>query len=400
MKKKISLLIIVFGIISSGLLMANTIKGGGGNFFERMVEVLELTETQKTQIAPIVEKYQAEAEVLHEKEYADRYEKRAAMHSLMEKAKAEIEPFLTEEQKTKAAEMRGRRGHGHRGHHGHGFKGNEELKEEMKAYAQKEILPIAREERRKLDAVISAEDQQKIAEMRTKFKAHKEAHKAKKMEMMESGELKGKGSCEGKPRGDRACGMDETTKAEHKALKEEGKALLDKYEADIKPLFEGMIQTNGEKWKADMKAIVEKHEPEMAERFDKHDGKEGRHGKGFHKPFGKLLHPIKFLMLDPDGNDFEDSAETMPNKGVDRQFEVFPNPASDKTTVKYEVLESGNVSIGVYSRTGKLVKSAFDQYQQAGKYSVEVDLSNLDDKMYIIRINDASGQLSESLMMK
>lgn len=394
MKKKIGLLIIVLGIVSSGLLMANTVKGGGG-FFNRIVEALELTETQKTQILPIVEKYKVEAEGIHEKEYEDRSEKRAAMHSLMEKAKAEIEPFLTEEQKAKAAEMKGRRGH--RGHHGHGFKGNEQLKEEMKAYAQKNILPIAIVERQKLEAVISVEDQQKIVEMRAKFKAHKAAHKAKKMEMMESGEWKGKGQCEGRKKGDKACGMTETEKTEFKALKEEGHVLLEKYKENIKPLLERMIQTNGDKWKADMKAIVEKHEPEMAERFDNFGEKGGKEGKGFHKPFGKFLHPMKFLMIDPNANDFDKMDSS---KGISRQFELFPNPASDRTTVNYEVLESGNVSIGVYGRTGKLVKKVFDQYQEAGKHKLEIDLSNLDDKMYIIRINDVNGQVSESLMIK
>ena len=388
MKSKIKVLMLVIGLVSTSLLMANVNKGGFG-MFEKMAEVLELTETQKTQIAPIVEKYKAQAEALRGQEFEDRSEKHAAMKNIMEAAKTEITPFLTTEQVEKLAELKGR--HGRRGHHGK-HRGNKELKQEMKAYFKSEILPIAKVKRQELDAVISQEDQQKIEKIRTKLNAEKAAHKAQKeahrAERKEGikGQAKGEGrtgQCEGKGKG-HCKGKSEA----YRAIKEEGKVLLDKYKGDIEPLLEGMKAEHGETWKTGMRAIVEKHEPEMSEHFDKF-GKKG---------FGRHLKPFAFLMLDPNNNEWEDLEENpTPNK---RAINVFPNPAVNNTTVEYEVTKAGMVNIGVYNRKGDLIKNVFEQNQQPGQYSVEVDLNNLDDQMYIIRVTDATGQVSKTVMKR
>lgn len=381
MKKRIIITLLL--VMIAGTTIASGIKNGGFGMFNKIATELNLTEEQKTQIEPIVEKYKEKAKALKDNSEGDRKAKHEAMKALFEEAKTEIFPLLTAEQiaKVKEFEEKKRARHGKRG----------EIKEAVKAYADKEVKPVLKDQRIKLESKLSAEDKQTIDALRIKVKEQKKACK-------ESGDCKGKDrkskgelgerrgqnengeAREGRRRGKHGHHLDEETR-------EAVETLVKKYETDITPLLSEVKTTHGAQWSEDIKAIVLSVDPEMAEHMERH-GKDGIKNRWERK----FLHPGKFLMMDP----YKVTENTM----VSRTISLYPNPAQNRTNIKYEVLKEGEVQIGIYNRGGDLVKTVFTQFQQPGSYNVEADLNGLADKMYIISVTDASGKVSEQLLMQ
>lgn len=89
-------------------------KQGPGGQVERILKLKEklgLTEDQVTQIKKIAEDTRAAMKALHEKE-GDRESKKGEVRKIMEGAKAKMDAVLTAEQKAKLAEMRKNRPEG------------------------------------------------------------------------------------------------------------------------------------------------------------------------------------------------------------------------------------------------------------------------------------------------
>ncbi|GJQ42273.1 MAG: T9SS type A sorting domain-containing protein [Ignavibacteriota bacterium] len=65
----------------------------------------------------------------------------------------------------------------------------------------------------------------------------------------------------------------------------------------------------------------------------------------------------------------------------------YPNPFNPTTTIKYQLPESGNVSIKVYDILGNEVANLVDGYMETGKYEVDFNASSLASGVYIYRLN-------------
>jgi len=84
-------------------------------------------------------------------------------------------------------------------------------------------------------------------------------------------------------------------------------------------------------------------------------------------------------------------------EGVDFQTEkatneqianAFPNPFTDRLTLRYQVSNPGPVSIAIYDVTGRLVqKSLTQKYHDAGAHEFQVDASALTKGNYIFIID-------------
>jgi hypothetical protein len=61
-----------------------------------------------------------------------------------------------------------------------------------------------------------------------------------------------------------------------------------------------------------------------------------------------------------------------------------PNPASDKTSIEFELAETSAVRLAIYSSQGMLMKSLLDgrQVLQAGRYAVDVATHDLATGVY------------------
>lgn len=80
---------------------------------------------------------------------------------------------------------------------------------------------------------------------------------------------------------------------------------------------------------------------------------------------------------------------------VSNEVKLSPNPAGEYTNVSYELTESSDVEISVYSLSGSLVKTVKFSLQPAGKYTETITLSDLSSGTYVMKLN-AEGKVSSS----
>lgn len=101
---------------------------------------------------------------------------------------------------------------------------------------------------------------------------------------------------------------------------------------------------------------------------------------------GKYSYRLK--MIDNDGT-FEYSKVVEAEISAPTEYTLsqnYPNPFNPTTKIDYSIPEATNVKILIYSVTGELVSELVNEYQSAGKYTVEFDASNLASGTYIYRI--------------
>lgn len=368
---------------------------------QKIQEKLELSDEQVSQIKPILENFREQMHALRSDENVE--DKRAAGKEIMEAQKEELAKILSEEQMGQLHEimMHRRRGHHRGGHHAFKHERNEDLHKALKEYFSKNIMPVVKVQRTELDKSISSTDQDRINEIRAELKdLHPKGkdgwrgHRGGDCDKDREGD---RGDYHEGDRGDHhhgdrdrngRCGEGSENRAEIKSLMKEVKALGVKYESEIKNSLEP-IGAKKENWMKDISEIIKENiSPEEAERVEHIQ----------ERAAGKMLKWIagkKYLLLDP--NDKEDV------KDVDvqaRNLNVFPNPSKGFNTFEFEVLESGNVEIGIYNQQGKLMKTVMNEYKEAGKHSVEVSLEGLNEDVYFYQIVDQKGDESQRFMVK
>jgi len=96
---------------------------------------------------------------------------------------------------------------------------------------------------------------------------------------------------------------------------------------------------------------------------------------------------VHFLLLDAE-NTSDNSQLT------NRTMEVMPNPSNSNNTLKYEVVTSGKVKIEILDKEGFIVKTILDATKEAGTYSLNVNVSDLDKNLYFYKITDNAGTQS------
>lgn len=65
----------------------------------------------------------------------------------------------------------------------------------------------------------------------------------------------------------------------------------------------------------------------------------------------------------------------------------FPNPFNGNTVITYTLKESGLVNVLLFNSLGQRIKTIVEKYSEKGKYSVEVNLSDLESGVYFYQIN-------------
>jgi len=74
------------------------------------------------------------------------------------------------------------------------------------------------------------------------------------------------------------------------------------------------------------------------------------------------------------------------NPVVYELMQNYPNPFNPSTTIKYQIPESGNVSLKVYDILGGEVMTLVNEEQVAGKYEINFDASKFASGVYLYRI--------------
>lgn len=68
------------------------------------------------------------------------------------------------------------------------------------------------------------------------------------------------------------------------------------------------------------------------------------------------------------------------------EISISPNPVRNEGKVLYEIFENTNASLAVYDANGKLVNNIFEGYVSAGTYTEIIDVTQLPNGAYIIRL--------------
>jgi hypothetical protein len=67
-------------------------------------------------------------------------------------------------------------------------------------------------------------------------------------------------------------------------------------------------------------------------------------------------------------------------------YQNFPNPANPVTVLRYDIPDQAGVTLTLYNLLGQQVRELVKSEQPAGRYEVEVDMSNLPSGVYIYRL--------------
>ncbi len=360
----------------------------------RMTEELGLSDDQQAQVKAL---HLAFAQKMKNREERPSQEEMKALH---EAQKAAIAKVLTPEQLTKweaqKTENRERRAEN--------IEKRAALHDELRAYHEQNIQPVMTEQRLKLDAKITPEDQKTIASLRSQIATARE-NRQKEAEEKGFGKDKGNKARPGKkegfegrmpfPGGPRhgfgPARLDEKSR-------DQAKKLVETYSADIDVLF-AEIADQREQWEKDIKAIHEKYKPENPD-FDG-PGPEGRgflgkkgeetaeNGQNERTDRRDFHKKLTFLLMPATGD------EPVTAAPFERKINVFPNPAGAVQNIEFEVLKAGKVLVEIVDRQGNVVQTAFTGEMPAGMNKLEINTSDLKGQMYFYRITDASGVSSK-----
>jgi len=89
----------------------------------------------------------------------------------------------------------------------------------------------------------------------------------------------------------------------------------------------------------------------------------------------------------PDIGAYEYSTPTgISQKKISFALNVFPNPCSNKVMIRYNLMETGEVTLTAYDINGRKIKSIFKGSQQIGIHTIVWDTSNQSQGIYLIKV--------------
>jgi len=77
----------------------------------------------------------------------------------------------------------------------------------------------------------------------------------------------------------------------------------------------------------------------------------------------------------------------------------YPNPFNPVTTIRYSLDKTSDISITVYSLTGKLVETLYTGNKSAGEYSITWDASHLASGVYFYKLVSGSDVMTRKMML-
>lgn len=88
---------------------------------------------------------------------------------------------------------------------------------------------------------------------------------------------------------------------------------------------------------------------------------------------------------------------------VPNQFtlsEAYPNPFNPSTTIKFNLVQAGKVSLKVYNVMGQLVKTVVDnEFRSNGESEVQVRMDNLTSGVYFYTLTQGNNSVSKKMML-
>lgn len=79
---------------------------------------------------------------------------------------------------------------------------------------------------------------------------------------------------------------------------------------------------------------------------------------------------------------------------------VLGNPASDQATLHFGIRQAGDIHLGLYDVSGRLVRAIADRHAQGVVDNVDVDLSDLSAGVYFARLNANGASISRKIVIE
>ena len=77
----------------------------------------------------------------------------------------------------------------------------------------------------------------------------------------------------------------------------------------------------------------------------------------------------------------------------------YPNPFNPTTTIRYDLSNSADVTVEVFNMLGQRVTTLVNEYQNAGRYEVRFNASNLASGIYTVQVRSSSFAKSHKMML-
>jgi len=88
--------------------------------------------------------------------------------------------------------------------------------------------------------------------------------------------------------------------------------------------------------------------------------------------------------------------------GTPNEFNLsqnYPNPFNPTTNIKFDIPNSGNVSLKVYNELGKEVNNLINSYRSAGKYEINFDATNLSSGIYFYKLETGDFTATKKMLL-
>jgi len=80
-------------------------------------------------------------------------------------------------------------------------------------------------------------------------------------------------------------------------------------------------------------------------------------------------------------------------------YQNYPNPFNSTTTIQYNVPETGHIKLAIFNTNGQLIKILLDSQQDAGRYTISWDGSDVASGLYFIRMQAGNFEMTRKCLL-
>lgn len=347
---------------------------------ERLLQQLDLTEQQRTQLRTLRTEQRAKLEAFRGREFDSPEARHTAMRQLRREGRTALEAILTDTQREQLRELHEQR----RAERPEVDK--RALRQDVKSYRQENIRPVMREQRAQLEPLLSDADKAIIESLRPKAEAAKRELRAGMRDLRNS---RGPGQ---RPDRSQVRARREALEAKYADEIEQVQALVDKYDSDIERLLEEVADQQ-EDWKQDLHGIFQEHAGQHRPRRESRiEGGGARKGpRGHRHPGMQRLHKAHFLLMRP--------APAPGTTGAASALGISPNPVTNQLQLRYTLAADGPVRIALQNAEGKQLRILLSEYQNAGSQRATFDVSELTVGIYYLQVQEGDELRTERFVV-
>ncbi|MEA3480123.1 MAG: T9SS type A sorting domain-containing protein, partial [Bacteroidota bacterium] len=80
-------------------------------------------------------------------------------------------------------------------------------------------------------------------------------------------------------------------------------------------------------------------------------------------------------------------------------YKIYPNPCSGTAKIRYRIQDAGYRMIGLFSIEGRKIRELVHEKKIPGEYEIVIDVSDLPDGLYIIRLQAGNDVRMQKLVV-